>query len=80
MPLKTEIPVLQGGEDVKDNATLNTPRTSLRIVGDAVRITLRGRDGVEIDVPLGKLDRWAITQLRDGVFPRYVPSGEGGAD
>ena len=55
-----------------DNATLNTPRTSLRIVGDAVRITLRGRDGVEIDVPLGKLDRWAVAQLRDGVFPRYV--------
>jgi len=45
-----------------------------------VRITLRGRDGVEIDVPLGKLDRWAVAQLRDGVFPRYVPSGEGGAD
>lgn len=63
-----------------DNATLNTPRTSLRIVGDAVRITLRDRDGVSIDVPLGKLDRWAIAQLRDGVFPRYVPSGEGGAD
>ena len=62
-----------------DNATLNTPRTSLRIVGEFVRITLRGRDGVEIDVPLGKLDRWAIAQLRDGVFPRYVPSGEGGA-
>lgn len=62
-----------------DNATLDTPRTSLRIVGDAVRITLRDRDGVSIDVPLGKLDRWAIAQLRDGVFPRYVPSGEGGA-
>lgn len=59
-----------------DNATLNTPRTSLRIVGDAVRITLRDRDGVSIDVPLGKLDRWAVAQLRDGVFPRYVPSGE----
>ena len=52
-----------------DNATLNTPRATLRIVGDAVRITLRDRDGVSIDVPLGKLDRWAIAQLRDGVFP-----------
>ena len=52
-----------------DNATLDTPRTSLRIVGDTVRITLRDRDGVFIDVPLGKLDRWAIAQLRDGVFP-----------
>jgi len=62
-----------------DSATLNTPRTSLRIVGDAVRITLRDRAGVFIDVPLGKLDRWAVAQLRDGVFPRYVPSGEGGA-
>ena len=55
-----------------DNATLNTPRATLRIVGDAVRITLRGRDGVAIDVPVGKLDRWAVAQLRDGVFPRYV--------
>lgn len=62
-----------------DNATLNTQRTSLRIVGEVVRITLRGRDGVAIDVPVGKLDRWAVAQLRDGVFPRYVPSGEGGA-
>ena len=63
-----------------DNATLNTPRTSLRIVGDAVRITLRGRDGVSIDVPLGKLDRWAVAQLRDGVFPRMpVPNLAGGA-
>ena len=62
-----------------DNATLNTPRTSLRIVGEVVRITLRGRDGVAIDVPVGKLDRWAVAQLRDGVFQRYVPSGEGGA-
>ena len=52
-----------------DNATLDTPRTSLRIVGDTVRITLRDRDGVSIDVPLGKLDRWAVAQLRDGVFP-----------
>lgn len=63
-----------------DNATLNTPRTSLRIVGEFVRITLRGRDGVEIDVPLGKLDRWAIAQLRDGVFPSMpLPNRAGGA-
>lgn len=63
-----------------DNATLNTPRTSLRIVGDAVRITLRDRDGVSIDVPLGKLDRWAIAQLRDGVFPSMpLPNRAGGA-
>lgn len=55
-----------------DNATLETPRTTLRVVGDSVRITLSGRDGVTIDVPLGKLDRWAVAQLRDGVFPRYV--------
>ena len=59
-----------------EQATLDTQRTSLRIVGDAVRITLRDRAGVSIDVPLGKLDRWAVAQLRDGVFPRYVPSGE----
>ena len=61
-----------------DNATLNTPRATLRVVGEFVRITLRGRDGVEIDVPLGKLDRWAIAQLRDGVFPRYEPARDGG--
>lgn len=55
-----------------EQATLDTPRASLRAVGESVRITLRGRDGVSVDVPLGKLDRWAVAQLRDGLFQREL--------
>lgn len=43
-------------------------KVELEVEGETVRIHLRDRPGVSYTVSLGQLERWAIRQLREGVF------------